>query len=304
MTVDLSGVFPPICTPFTTDGEVDIPMLKSNLRRYITQPLRGIVVIGSNGESVYLNKKERYAIIQETAKILKTEAKKPMLVIAGTGAQSTKETIEYTKDAAEAGADVALVVTPGFFSLSQQAMESYFRDVADASPIPIMLYIVPKFSGVELPPDVAIRLASHPKIIGYKDSSANIASITRIIHETQGQDFQVLAGSATFFLPSLVMGAVGGVLALANFAGPQCAELFSLFQKSDKKKAVELQGKLLNLNNAVNAFGVAGLKYTLDRIGFYGGPVRKPLRDLDQSDKARLEAILVKYQLVTPKSKL
>jgi len=303
--IDLSGVFPPICTPFTSAGELDIPNLHFNLRRYLTQPLRGIVVLGSNGEAVYLTSEEKITLIKETVRIIKGEGKeKKMLVIAGTGGQSTKETITNTKAAAEAGADIALVISPGFFSLSPEALETHYREVADASPIPVLLYNVPKFSGVDIPADVSIRCASHRNIIGLKDSGGNITNISRVIHETKGKNFQVLAGSASFLLPSLVMGAVGGVCALANVAASQCAEVVSLYKQGDLKKAVEAQGNLIPPNSALTAtFGVAGIKHALSRTGFYGGPVRSPLKNLTQTDKTKLDDILVKYNII-PKSKL
>jgi len=288
--IDLSGIFPPICTPFKQNEELDLENLHRNLKRYAAQSLRGIVVMGSNGEVAHLSADERNLLIAETVKVVKSEAKrlnKELLVIAGVGDQTTKATIQRAKDAASRGADAALVVNPNVFPLSSKLLEDHFRAVADASPIPVILYNVPKTTNVDIPVDVVVRLSSHPNIIGLKDSGGN-----------------VLAGSASFLLPSLLMGAVGGVCALANIAGNECAELISLWNKGKLSEAIKLQQILLEPNVAVTAgYGVSGLKWALDAIGWYGGPARRPLQALNETDRKGLQAILSKANLL-PKSSL
>jgi len=305
--IDLSGIFPPICTPFKQNEELDLENLHRNLKRYAAQSLRGIVVMGSNGEVAHLSADERNLLIAETVKVVKSEAKrlnKELLVIAGVGDQTTKATIQRAKDAASRGADAALVVNPNVFPLSSKLLEDHFRAVADASPIPVILYNVPKTTNVDIPVDVVVRLSSHPNIIGLKDSGGNITNIGRIIYQTKGNNFQVLAGSASFLLPSLLMGAVGGVCALANIAGNECAELISLWNKGKLSEAIKLQQILLEPNVAVTAgYGVSGLKWALDAIGWYGGPARRPLQALNETDRKGLQAILSKANLL-PKSSL
>jgi len=263
--------------------------------------------MGSNGEVAHLSYDERNLLIAETVKTVRSEAKtlgKDLLVIAGVGDQTTAATIQRAKDASARGADAALVVNPNFFPLSGQALEAHFRAIADASPIPVILYNVPKVTNVDIPVDVVIRLSSHPNIIGLKDSGGNITNIARIIYQTQKNNFQVLAGSASFLLPSLLMGAVGGICALANVAVPECAELITLWKQGKLKEATELQQRLLEPNVAVTAtFGVPGLKFTLDTLGWYGGPARRPLQDLKDTEKKALLSILQKSNLL-PKSSL
>jgi 4-hydroxy-2-oxoglutarate aldolase len=305
--LDLGGIFPPICTPFKKNEELDLENLRLNLKRYAAQPLRGIVVMGSNGEVAHLSADERNLLISETVKIVKSEAKalgKDLLVVAGVGDQTTLATIQRAKDAAARGADAALVVNPSFFPLSGQLLEDHFRAVADASPIPVILYNVPKTTNVDIPVDVVVRLSSHPNIIGLKDSGGNITNIGRIIYQTKSNNFQVLAGSASFLLPSLLMGAVGGVCALANIAGTECAQVVSLWKQGKLAAAIELQQKLLEPNVAVTSgYGVPGLKWSLDKIGWYGGPARRPLQALKESDSRDLQGILSKAGLL-PRSSL
>jgi len=281
--------------------------LRRNLKRYAAQPLRGIVVMGSNGEVAHLSSDERNLLISETVKTVKSEAKalgKELLVIAGVGDQTTKATIQRAKDAASRGADAALVVNPNFFPLSSKLLEDHFRTVADASPIPVILYNVPKTTNVDIPVDVVVRLSSHPNIIGIKDSGGNITNIARMIYQTQKNNFQVLAGSASFLLPTLLMGGVGGVCALANVAGTECAELISLWKQGKLEAAIKLQQVLLEPNVAVTAsYGVSGLKWALDALGWYGGPPRRPLQPLNEIDSKSLQAILSKANLF-PKSSL
>jgi len=304
--LNLSGIFPPICTPFTKTGELDLENLRRNVKKYAAQPLRGIVVMGTNGEVAHLSADERNLLIAETVKVVKSEAKtlgKDLIVVAGVGDQTTQATIQRAKDAATRGADAALVVNPYFFPLSPKLLEDHFRAVADASPIPVILYNVPKTTNIDIPVDVVVRLSSHPNIIGLKDSGGNITNIARIIYQTQKNNFQVLAGSASFLLPTLLMGGVGGVCALANIAGTECAEVISLYKQGKLPAAIKLQQTLLEPNVAVTAtFGVAGLKWALDAIGWYGGPPRRPLQPLNETDIKTLQSILSKANLLTKSS--
>jgi 4-hydroxy-2-oxoglutarate aldolase len=294
--ISVAGVFPPIPTPFTAEGTIDYEHLKSNLGRWNREPLAGYVVGGSNGEYVSLTPDERVEMVRQV-KALLPEGK---LLIAGSGMESTAGTIELTKRMAEAGGQVALIVNPNYYKrkLMGAALEKFYKDVADASPIPTMIYNVPANTGVDIPAGTVVALARHPNIIGMKDSGGDVAKIGYIVQETP-PEFQVLAGSAGFFLGALAMGAVGGVMALANLAGGRLAQILESFKKGDLAGARAIQLPLITANSAVTSrFGVAGLKAALDLMSYYGGPVRAPLLPLSDDDKAVLRGVLSKASLL------
>ncbi len=296
MTVRLNGVFPPIPTPFDSQGNVEYQQLAANLERWNAYDLDGYVVLGSNGEAVYLNTEEKLRVWQVARQAIPPDK----LMIAGTGCESTRESIELTRGAAEAGADAALVVTPHYYggNMTPASLTRYYHALADAAPIPIMLYNVPKFTRVDMSADLIAALAQHPNIIGVKDSGGNVAKLADIVRQT-GSKFQVLAGSAGFFLAGLTLGAVGGVMALANIAPRQCINMYQLFQAREQQEAAKLQRRMVPVNAAVTArFGVAGLKAALDLLGYYGGPVRPPLLDLDETAHETLKTILVEGNIL------
>jgi 4-hydroxy-2-oxoglutarate aldolase len=264
---------------------LDFDHLASNLEHWNGWPLAGYVVGGSNGEFVYQTVVERVAVVREA----RMQVPVDRLLIAGSGMQSTRATVDLTARMAEVGADAALVVTPSYYQakITGELLEHHYRQVAEASPIPVILYSVPANTGVDLPAGSAARLALHPNIIGIKDSGGSLEKIEQMVRETP-EDFQVLAGSGGYLLPALELGAVGAVAALACIAGDRLAEVASRFQCGDMEGAKILQQGLLEVNRAVTAqFGVAGLKAALDMLGLYGGPVRSPLLGL--TDQAREE---------------
>jgi 4-hydroxy-2-oxoglutarate aldolase len=290
MTVHIEGVFPPIPTPFDSHGNIAYQKLVENLERWNAYDLDGYVVLGSNGEAVYLNAEEKLRVWQAARQAIPADK----LMIAGTGCESTRESIELTRGAAEAGADAALVVTPHYYAgmMTPDSLTRHYHALADAAPIPAVLYNVPKFTGVDMSAELITRLAQHPNIIGVKDSSGNVAKLADVVRLT-GPEFQVLAGSAGSFLAGLTLGAVGGVMALANIAPRQCIDMYQLFQAGELQEAAKLQRRMIPVNAAVTArFGVAGLKAALDLLGYYGGPVRPPLLDLDEGGQQTLKAIL------------
>ena len=287
----LHGVFPPIPTPFGTSGEVDCDALQANLQRWNAHDLTGYVVLGSNGEAVYLSESESVRVL-ETARVAIPEDR---VMIAGTGRESTRATIAASQVAAHSGADAALVVTPGYFSgkMTPDALVDHYTAVAAESPIPVALYNVPKFTHLDLDADTIARLSEIPNIIGIKDSSGNIAKLAEVVRLTR-PDFQVLVGAASVFFAGLTLGAVGGVLALANVAPSQALEIYRLHKAGRWDEAADLQRKMLPVNNAITArFGIAGLKTALDLLGYYGGPVRSPLQPLRDADVEALRMVLV-----------
>jgi len=286
--IDLSGIYPPIVTPFNQDESIAWDKLESNISKWNQHPLTGFLVHGSNGEFCYLNTKERVEVIKK----VKENAGPGKLVLAGSGCESTLETISMTQAMADAGADVAVVITPCYFKgkMTGPVLEAHYTAVADASPIPVVLYSVPANTTVDLPVETVVRLAKHPNIIGMKESGGDITKIGSMVHLTKGEDFQLLAGSASFLLPSLAVGAVGGICALANvLPGPVC-QLQKLCMENKLEEAKELQHRLISPNSAVTKlFGVPGLKESMAWFGYYGGPTRRPLVPLAAGESKALE---------------
>ncbi|XP_009463448.1 PREDICTED: 4-hydroxy-2-oxoglutarate aldolase, mitochondrial [Nipponia nippon] len=278
-TLDLRGIFPPLTTPFSPTQEVDYARLEENMRRYASIPFRGLVVLGSNGEYPYLAPRERLEVVSCVRRALPRER----LLLAGSGCESTQATIELTVSMAEAGADVALVVTPCYYrgAMTSAALVQHYTEVADASPIPVVLYSVPANTGLDLPLEAVLALAQHPNILGIKDSGGDITRMGLMVHKTQQEDFQVLAGSAGFLLASYALGASGGVCALANVLGAPLCQLDRLCREGRWQEARDLQHRLIEPNVAVTRrFGIPGLKKAMEWFGYYGGPCRAPLAPL------------------------
>ena len=287
MTIDISGIYPPIVTPFTAAGSLDLDALAFDVERWDETGLSGYVVFGSNGESVHLDEEEKLEVLRTVAET--TGGKQ---VIAGTGLQSTEATIRLTAACAERGAHAALVITPSFYTLSRQQMVAHYTAVADASPVPIIIYNVPKFTGVNLPAETVVELAGHPNIAGIKDSSADVAQMSAVIAGSP-PDFRVLTGSANVLYPACAVGARGAITALANIAPDLCVRLYELARDGEGDAARELQLRLLPANVAVTkTYGVPGLKRAMDMTGYRGGYPRPPLGPLPESDHAALRKIL------------
>jgi 4-hydroxy-2-oxoglutarate aldolase len=289
-SISLKGCFPPIPTPFDGKGRVDNDHLAINLEKWQKTPLRGSVVLGSNGEAVLLKTEEKLEIWKTAGQAIGPGH----LFIAGTGCEATGETVELTEKAAHFGAHAAMVVTPHYYKarMDHRALVTHYTTIADRSPIPIILYNVPASTGVDLTAETIIELAHHPNIIGLKESSGNVVKMGEVCSRS-GDGFQLLAGSGSFLLPALSIGAVGGVMALAAVSPHALAEIVADFQKGDMRHAQDAQLRLIAANAAVTSrFGIAGLKAALDRIGMYGGPVRPPLRPLDKDQEDALDKTL------------
>ncbi|MEW6545691.1 MAG: dihydrodipicolinate synthase family protein [Bacillota bacterium] len=285
------GVFAPIPTPFGEDGEIAYGALRKNLDRWAATRLAGLVVLGSNGEFALLDPDEKEALVGFVREHF--PADRP--VIAGTGCESTRATIRFTRRAAQLGADAALVLNPYYYkgSMTDAALKRFYLDVAEASPIPVMVYNMPGNTGLNLSSSLVVELAQHPNIVGVKDSSGNIVQISEIVAGAP-EGFAVFAGSGSFLLPTILMGGVGGTLAVANVLPDECAGIVSMAQEGRLEEARLLQLKILAANAAVTSrWGVAGLKAALDMIGYYGGPPRPPILPLDEAVRAQLRTILI-----------
>jgi len=295
-SLNLSGIYPPIPTPFDDKRDVDLDRLRENLIHWCEIELAGFVVLGSNGEAVHLTRAEKRAVLQAARETIP----RGRLFIAGTGAQSTRVTVQLTQEAADLGADAALVTPPHYYRprMDTAALARHYFALADAAPIPILIYNMPAYTGIDLTAEQILQLAQHSNIVGIKDSGGSLAKIGAVIYGAP-EGFQVLAGSASFLYPAMALGAVGGVCALANVAPKECCRMANLVQAGDHHAAQKLQLRLIAPNTAVTSqFGVPGLKQALDWTGYYGGPARSPLGALREEERKELRRVLVEAGLV------
>ncbi len=285
----IKGIMPPVTTPFIK-GEVAYDKLADNIQRWNKTGLRGYVVMGSNGESAYLTREEKLKLVETAKKYLSPG----MLLLAGTGSDSIRETVALSDDAADRGADYALVLTPSFYKgqMNGAAFVRYFTEVADGIKIPLVIYNVPKFTGVDIQADAVSELANHGNIVGLKNSSENAAQTAEIIASVP-KEFSVLVGTASVLYPGLASGATGGILALANIAPEECVELQRLHDAGKHAEASALQKKLIPVNKAVTSrYGVPGLKVAMDMLSYFGGEPRSPLEPLGETERDNMKKIL------------
>jgi 4-hydroxy-2-oxoglutarate aldolase len=276
-----TGIYTPIVTPFRSDDTLDEAGLVSNVKRWMGTSLAGLVVLGSNGEAAQLDDTEADRIVDLVREHMPSD--RPL--IAGTGRESTRATIAATRRAAAAGVDAVLVRTPSFFKsqMTTDVFVRHYTDVAEASPVPVLLYNVTMFTGVNLQADAVERLAVHSNIVGIKESGSDIAQIAEFVSRTS-DDFTVLAGSATTFVHALCAGCDGAILALAALVPDACLELLTLIRHGRLDEARTLQRRLLPIAKSVGGtYGVPGLKAALHLLRFAGGRPRPPLRSVTPS---------------------
>ena len=293
---EIRGVMPPIPTPFDADGNINESALRANLTRWLSTGLHGFVILGSNGEYTLLSKEEKIRVLEIAREMIPSDR----LMIAGTGSDSTREAIDLTKRAADIGADAALIVTPHYYrnQMNGTTWALHYRALADASPIPIMIYNVPALTTVEIDASTVIELAQHPNIRGMKDSSANVAKMGEIVRFAP-PNFSVVVGTGAAILPALSIGAKGVVPALGNIAPRECVAIYNAFYDGQFENARATQLRMIRPNTAVTAkWGVPGLKAALDELGYYGGAPRSPLLPLGESDREKLRAILREAELL------
>jgi 4-hydroxy-2-oxoglutarate aldolase len=293
MKNNLSGIYPPLTTPFV-DDELSVEMLQKNLRRYERKNLSGYVLFGSNGESAFLTREEKLQIVS----VVREQTKK--ILITGTGSDSTRETISITNQAAENGADYALIITPSFFKteMKHHTFLNYYTNVAESVMIPIIIYNVPKFTNVNIEPETIIKLSEHPNIIGLKDSTENPSRISEIASNVP-ESFKIIVGTASVLYSGLMAGAVGGILALANIDSDDCLSIYDLCLEKKYEEALLIQNRVIPVNRAITSrFGVAGLKAAMDLLGYYGGNPRLPLEPLSEAQIIELKMILKKASII------
>lgn len=291
---NIAGIFPALTTPYHEDGSIAPEQFKANIARYNQTGLAGYVVLGSTGESVLLTAAEGEALLAAA----KEAAAPEKLLIAGTGAESTAETIARTKKAAAAGFQVALVKTPYYYkpAYKAEAFIRHYRAVADASPIPVLLYSVPIFTGISLEADEIVTLSEHPNIVGIKDSSGVIQRVGEVTARAE-KSFSVLTGGAGVVFPALAAGARGAILALASALPEKCVDLYEHWRNGRFAQAQELQQRLaLASRTIVTEGGIAGLKYAMDTRGLSGGAPRLPLLPLAEARKRPIAEMVARLE--------
>jgi 4-hydroxy-2-oxoglutarate aldolase len=277
--MSLSGVFAPIPTPFDERDEIDLARLRAALARWLATPLAGFVVLGSNGEAPLLDEDESDRVVAAARDVVPGGR----TFIVGTGRESTRATATAARRAAALGADAVLVRTPGFFKaqMTADAFVRHYNAVADASPVPVLLYNFTAVTGVTLPIDAVAVLSRHPNIVGMKESGGDVLRMGDLRAATP-DDFDVLAGSASTFHAALCVGATGGILALSLVAPEACVRLFELTTAGRQDEARALQEQLLPLAKLLGStYGVPGLKAALMLVGCDTGWPRPPLGPLD-----------------------
>ncbi len=287
---ELAGVFAPITTPFdVASGDIAPQHLKDNIARHFADGLDGVVVAGSTGEAPLLDADEHRRAVAWT----RETTPQGKWLIAGTGAESTRQAIALTRGAAAEGAHAVLVRPPSYFpAVAARALANYYRAVADASPVPVLVYNIPKYTHVQLPAELLQELSTHPRVVGVKDSSGDLKNLAAFREAVP--DWAVFVGSGSLLLDALELECDGGIVATACFAARLCADLLAAYRSGDRAAALALQDRIGPLDKAiVGKLGPAGVKAAMDAVGLYGGPPRPPLAPLSEDDRDRV-ALLVR----------
>ncbi len=286
----LEGVFVPHITPFRRNGEINENALRQCVQFWVEGGLSGLVPCGSNGEAPYLLREERKRVIE----VVVEEADGKVPVIAGTGAISTRETIQLTEDAMSVGVDAALVVTPFYYKHSSKEIHDHYSALLEAVDLPIVIYNVPKFTGFSLDPSVVYKLVSeYENVIGIKDSSGNLSQIAELIRLV-GDKVSVLAGTADVALSTLMLGGKGALIAVANVAPKQCSALYENFKEGKFEYSSKLQGCISYINEVLirRHNQLSAIKAALTMKGLLGGYPRKPTAPLEEDEKKEIKEIL------------
>ncbi|KAJ4293813.1 hypothetical protein N0V88_005326 [Collariella sp. IMI 366227] len=287
------GVYvPTMCFFDAVTEDIDTSTIARHAIRLARAGVTGLATQGSNGEAVHLSHSERQLVTSTTRKALNDAGFAHMPIIVGCGAQSTRETISLCRGAWEAGGDYALVLPPSYyaplFASQSETILSFFTAVADASPIPLIIYNFPgAVGGLDLSSDLIVRLAHHPNIVGVKLTCGNTGKLNRVVAATRkmagpafnpnAPDFLVLAGSADFTIQSLAAGGHGILAGLANIAPKACIRTMELWQRGEREEAQDMQEVVAQGDWTAIQGGVVGVKSGLQGWMGYGGDARSPL---------------------------
>lgn len=288
--MNLHGVLAPVVTPFGANGEVDADGFVANIRRHLADGVCGVVVTGSTGEAALLDDAERVLLMERA----RSAVPRDKTLIIGTGAESTRATIARNRAAADSGADGVLVVAPHYYGdqMSPEAVRAHYERVADASPVPVLLYTIPKYMHFAVPPEIVAVLSAHENIVGMKDSAGDAGLFARYL-ESQDETFRVLTGSGVLWREALRLGAHGGILAVSLFAPALTLEVWDAHQRGESDSATQTQEMLTPLAaKIVGAMGVPGVKAAMDHVGLHGGVPRSPLRPLADTLRPVLDELM------------
>lgn len=287
MSLNLSGIIAALPTPFDQFGEIAHEKMVSNLQEWNKTDLLGYLMLGSTGEFPHLTDDEKLALIDT----VKTNVASDKLLLVGTSELSTRHTIEMTKKAADRGADGAVVVTPFYYKkiLHDEELAAHYQRIADNSPIPVLIYLIPQFAGVYLLPETIAQLADHPNIIGLKESSGDLDALRHLFNELGEKEFNVMLGSPLLLTEGLSLGATGGIFAVGCLAPRACCEAFRSFNDGDTERAGRIKERIARLAKAVAVPGIGHLKAALDMCGMYGFLPRSPLRSPDEQERVEIE---------------
>ncbi|MCL5005198.1 MAG: dihydrodipicolinate synthase family protein [Acidobacteria bacterium] len=291
----IKGIFLPILTPYSRRGDIDLTAFRRNLRRYAKEGVNGVIVAGSTGEGPYLTEDERLRLLDVARPIIRS----PQLLMAGTGLETTRQTIQLSREAIARGADAVLVLTPAYFKprMDSGALTTHFRAVADGLPRPLLIYSIPQFTGIQMEAATIARLSRHPNIAGLKESSGNIEFLRDVMRRSRSK-FRVLAGSALILLDALEAGAAGAVLGPANYIPGLCAKIYDCYCRGEKESARALQRRIEPMVRDINVrCGVPGVKYAADLCGYTGGMPRAPLAPLTSAERGWVKAALKKARI-------
>jgi len=296
--IDLSGVFIPAVTPFLPhSGDIDLPSLRENLRRWSEASVQGIVLAGTTGEAVLVDEAERIELVRVGKEALPSS----ILLTVGTGLESTRATIRLTRAVAGEGADAVLVQPPAYYkgAMTPEALREHYLAVADASPVPVIVYQAPlRMSTLDFPTGLVAELSNHENIVGIKDSRGKLDLVGDLVEHCR-EGFQVLVGSGALLYPAMEVGAVGGIVAVANMAPGLSEALYQAFRGGRSSEAGRHQQRLGPLHNdIVGTVGVAGVKAALDLLGYAGGDPRPPIRPLSSKGREDVRASLVRSGLL------
>jgi 4-hydroxy-2-oxoglutarate aldolase len=298
MIRELRGVYAPVVTTFDpATGELDVASFWGNGTAHLAAGMDGLVVTGSTGEAALLDPAERSALID----VARTVVPSDKLLFVGTGAESTRTCLAQTRDAARRGADAVLVVAPHYYSsaMTVDALRQHYRRVADESPVPVILYSIPKYMHFALPPELVAELAKHENVIGIKDSSGQRELLAAYL-QSQSPTFSVITGNAQLFQHSMKSGARGGILAGALFAGGLAVDIYRAVLAGDDSTADAAQARFTPLGaKIIGELGVPGVKAAMDGVGLRGGPVRSPLLPVSPMQRASIEELLRSAELAT-----
>ncbi len=287
--MNLDGIFPPVTTPFDAEGRIEWEFFKRNLQQYNSFDLAGYVVLGSNGESAYLSLDEKFKLLETAREVIP----KSRALIAGASFEGTQMCIDFLKKAATLGVDAALVGVPHYFKsrMTDDVISDHYARVADESPVPVLLYNAPQFTGIHISAAVVARLSNNSRIVGIKDSAGDLGYDQEILHLVSNENFRILIGSASVLLPGFILGMRGAIVAIANVLPDLSLKIYKNYA-SDWQAALAIQRRLFSPARIITTrFGVPGLKYAMDLMGFHGGLPRAPLKPLREEQKQMLQDV-------------